>query len=223
MIGTCFPRCEVPTWFNQQALGSILKLELPRDWNEGRVIGIALSVVVSFKEYKDQHNSLLVKCTFEFTNVSLSPKSFIVGGWSEQGDDESHSVESDHVFIGYTTWFNLKKRQQFSSANEVSLRFEVTNGTSEVAECEVMKCGFSLVYEPDDAEKTSSWEANPSMQNNRQGQISSYITVEDDADADAPIATPTTAQSNNMMNIFVNLFRTKSRTRDDHEPTRNAT
>lgn len=74
---------------------------------------------------------------------------------------------SDHVFIGYSTLFNSKQRQQFSSATEVSLRFEVTNGTREVAECKVMKCGFSLVYESDEAE-SATWEANP-MENSTQG------------------------------------------------------
>ncbi|KAL0827106.1 hypothetical protein Bca101_050783 [Brassica carinata] len=155
LISTCFPGCDIPAWFNHQALGSILKMELPKDCNTGRFVGVALSVVVSFKEYKHQNNSTLqVKCTCEFTNASLSLESFIVGGWSEPGD-EPHTVESDHVFIGYTTWFNIKKRQQLSSANEIFLRFEVTNGTSAVAECEVMKSGFSLVYEVEVAENTS--------------------------------------------------------------------
>ncbi|VVB08004.1 unnamed protein product [Arabis nemorensis] len=227
LIGTCFPGCEVPAWFDHQALGSLLKLELPREWNEGRFIRIALCVVVSFKEYKDQHNSLQVKCTCEFTNVSLSPGSFIVGGWSEQGD-EPHTIKSDHVFTGYTSWFDLKKRQHFLSAHEVSLRFEVTNGTSEVAECEVMKCGFSLVHEPDEAESTS-WEANPSMQNNRHDQRSSYITAEDDADC--PNVTPTSEL--NRVDSFLSFFGIKPKTRDlviqnegenlGIEPNRNAT
>ncbi|CAL9241825.1 unnamed protein product [Arabidopsis halleri] len=157
LIGTCFPGCDVPVWFNHQALGSVLRLELPQDGNEGRLSGIFLCVVVSFKEYKAQNNSLQVRCTCEFSSVSR--ESFIVGGWSEP-NEELHKVVSDHVFIGYSTLFNSKQRQQFSSATEVSLRFEVTNGTREVAECKVMKCGFSLVYESDEAE-SATWEAKP--------------------------------------------------------------
>lgn len=189
LIGTCFPGCEIPAWFNHQALGSVVTLELPQDWNAGKFNGIAVCVVVSFKEYKDQNNSIQVKCTCEFTNICLSPESFVVGGWSEPGD------ESDHIFIGYTTLFNIKERQQFSSATEASFRFEVTNGTSEVTECKVMKCGFSMVYEADEAEN-ATWEETPRMENNRQDQRSSFRNGVDD---DFPIednsnaTTPTTA------------------------------
>ncbi|KAL0785145.1 hypothetical protein Bca101_001391 [Brassica carinata] len=55
-----------------------------------------LNGVVSFKDYKDQNNGLQVICTCEFTNVSLSRESFIIGGWSTPGD-EPHTIESDHV------------------------------------------------------------------------------------------------------------------------------
>lgn len=151
LIGTCFPGCDVPAWFNHQAFGSVLKLEFPRDWNEGKLNGIALCCAVSFKDYKDQNNGLQVKCTSEFTNVSSSRESFTIGGWSEPGD-EPHTIETDHIFVGYTTLFNSKKRQQFTSGTEVSLTFEVTNGMSGVEGCKVMKCGFTLVYEPEEAE-----------------------------------------------------------------------
>ncbi|CAA7057313.1 unnamed protein product [Microthlaspi erraticum] len=154
LIGTCFPGCDVPAWFNHHAFGSVLKLSFPRDWNEGKLNGIALCCVVSFKDYKDQNNGLQVQCTSEFTNVSLSRESFIIGGWSEPGD-EHHTIETDHIFVGYTTLFNSKKRQQFTSGTEVSLTFEVTNGTSGVEGCKVMKCGFTYVYEPEEAENLS--------------------------------------------------------------------
>ncbi|KFK24061.1 hypothetical protein AALP_AAs46094U000400 [Arabis alpina] len=226
LISTCFPGCDVPEWFSHQAFVSVLKMELPRDFSQGRLNGIALCVVVSFKEYKDQNNSLQVKCTWELTNESMSVESFVVGGWSNS-EDEPHTVESDHTFIGYHTLPNTKKRQQFSSATEVSLRFVVTNGTSEVAVCKVMKCGFSLVYESDEAEITS-WEANPSMQTNRQGKISSYGQDV----VDCPIETPTTSEYNKA-DSFLKFFRIKSKTRDvvipnegenlGHEPSRSAT
>ncbi|ESQ39635.1 hypothetical protein EUTSA_v10000747mg [Eutrema salsugineum] len=194
LISTCFPGCEVPAWFNHKALGSVLELELPQGWNEERITGIALSVVVSFNGCTDQNNSLQVKCTCEFTNVSLSSESFIVGGWSEP-DEEPHTVKSEHVFIGYTTWFNIKKRQQHSSVDSVSLRFEVTNGTSTVAECEVMKCGFSLVYEPEEAENTSCEE------NSRMDKSSSFTVDNDDCPANSD-ATPTTADYKRFNSIF---------------------
>lgn len=96
LVSTCFPGCDIPAWFNHQAYGSVLNVEFPWYWNEGQLNG-----VVSFKDYKDQNNGLQVICTCEFTNVSLSRESFIIGGWSTPGD-EPHTIESDHVFIGYT-------------------------------------------------------------------------------------------------------------------------
>ncbi|CAN8267458.1 unnamed protein product [Cochlearia groenlandica] len=149
LIGTCFPGYDIPAWFEHQTFGSELELAFPRDWSERKLNGIALCVVVSFKDYVDQNNGLQVKCNCQFTNEALSRDSFLIGGWSEPGD-EPHKIDLDHVFIGYTTLFNIKKRQQFSTATEVSLRFEVTNGTSKVEECEVVKCGFALVYESND-------------------------------------------------------------------------
>lgn len=48
-----------------------------------------------------------------------------------------------------------------------------------------MKCGFALVYNPDEADNTS-WEANidptPKMKNGKRDQISSYKSIEDDDD-----------------------------------------
>ncbi|KAL0692987.1 hypothetical protein Bca4012_060167 [Brassica carinata] len=198
LISSCFPGCDIPAWFNHQALGSVLKMELPKDCNTCRFIGIVLAVVVSFKEVRHQNNSTLqVKCTCEFTNSSLSPESFVVGGWSEPGD-EPHTVESDHVFIGYTTWFNIKKRQQLSSANEVSLRFEVTNGTSAAAECEVVKSGFSLVYETEEAEN-ASWEATSRLE-----KRSSY--TEDDYPSGTPSPTTSAFKRNHLGFNTANKF-----------------
>ncbi|CAH2046351.1 unnamed protein product [Thlaspi arvense] len=182
LIGTCFPGCDLPAWFDHKAFGSELNLEFPRDWNEGKLNGIALCVVVSFGDYKDQNNGLQVRCTCEFNSVSLSRESFIIGGWSEPGD-EPQTIGADHVFIGYTTLFNIKKRQQFSSATKVCLSFQVTNGTSKVAECKVMKCGVTLVYEADEVVNTSCEEnidATPRMEDGQQGQTSAYKGAQDD-------------------------------------------
>ncbi|EOA18839.1 hypothetical protein CARUB_v10007461mg [Capsella rubella] len=195
LIGACFPGCELPAWFDHQALGSVLTLELPQDCNAGRNVGIAVCTVISFKEYREQKNSLQVTCSCEFTNLSMSPESFVVGGWSKP-EDEPHTFEADHIFIGYTSFYNIKKNQQFPSATEVSLRFQVTNGTSEVSTCKVIKCGFSLVYEPDETESIS-WEANPGIEDHR----STYTE-----DNGCPSVTPTTANSY-MGYTFINYFR----------------
>ncbi|ESQ39631.1 hypothetical protein EUTSA_v10000751mg [Eutrema salsugineum] len=190
LIGTCFPGCDVPLWFNHQTFGSILKRTLPRDLKEGRVNGVFLCVVVSFKEFKGQTNTLQVKCNCEFTDhaiIRLRRKiSIIVGGCSELSSDESRKIDSDHVFIGYTNWFNTNKSQKNEDdkeyvPTEISLGFEVTDGASEVRECEVMKCGFSLLY---NSEGAVSWEprfdASPRSEESIHGELASHIASEHD-------------------------------------------
>ncbi|CAA7054997.1 unnamed protein product [Microthlaspi erraticum] len=162
--GACFPGCEVPAWLSHQAYGSVIVLpELSRHWSNNGTTGVALCAVVSFT---DQTHRFLVKCTCEFKNADGSLRRFIctVGG------TEPQKIESDHVFIGYTSWLQIKKQKQqeddkkgYSYSDDhyqASLRFEVTDGTGEVVEkCQVVKCGFSLVYESDENESVS-WEVN---------------------------------------------------------------
>lgn len=198
LISSCFPGSEVPPWFKHQAFGSVLKQELPRHWDEGRVNGLALCVVVSFKNYKDQNNSLQVKGIFEFTdhaNISMSHISYIVGGWTKIPEDEPSRIDSDHVFIGYNNWFYIKcqedKHKNGCVPTNVTLRFEVTNGANEVAECKVTKCGFSLVYESDEVEKGSreaTSDANSKIEESKLSETRSYKTVEDNVQFSGELA-----------------------------------
>lgn len=175
-VGACFPGCEVPAWLSHQAYGSVIVLpELSRYWSNNGTTGVALCAVVSFTDYQDQKNRFLVKCTCEFKNAdgSLRQLSCTVGG------TEPQKIESEHVFIGYTSWLQIKKQKEqeddkkgYSYSDDhyqASLRFEVTDGTGEVLEkCQVLQCGFSLVYESDETESVS-WEVNSNHTDPRMG------------------------------------------------------
>ncbi|BAB11393.1 disease resistance protein RPS4 [Arabidopsis thaliana] len=150
LIGICFPGWQVPGWFNHRTVGLELKQNLPRHWNAGGLAGIALCAVVSFKDYISKNNRLLVTCSGEFKkeDKTLFQFSCILGGWTEHGSYEAREIKSDHVFIGYTSWLNFMKSDDSIGcvATEASLRFQVTDGTREVTNCTVVKCGFSLIY-----------------------------------------------------------------------------
>ncbi|CAL9241812.1 unnamed protein product [Arabidopsis halleri] len=167
LVATCFPGSEVPAWFNHRASGAILEPEFPRHWSESEFVGIALCAIVSFQDYEIQKNNLMVKCICKFNNVAgNSSSSFFncnVGGLSDAGD-EKRMINSTHVFIAFTSWLNINKCQEVGLENGciptmASIEFEVTDGTCQAANCEVLKCGFSLVCESDNAEN-GSWDAN---------------------------------------------------------------
>lgn len=162
LVGTCFPGYEVPASFDHQAFGALLKPNLPRHWCDSRLTGIALCAVIMFPDYQHQSNRFLVKCTCQFETEYGPCISFssIVGGWSEPGD-EPRTIDSAHVFIGYTSWLDINKRHVENHGkgcipSKASLRFQVTDGASEVAKCQVLKCGFTLVYTPNDSDDIPS-------------------------------------------------------------------
>ncbi|ESQ39656.1 hypothetical protein EUTSA_v10000765mg [Eutrema salsugineum] len=210
LIGTCYPGYEVPPWFSHQAYGSVLEPKLPPHWCNNKFLGIALCATVSFRDYRDQNNRLLAKCTCEFENLDAPCSRFSVPveGWFETGN-EPRTIESDHVFIGYISWLNIKRRQEeeFKKGcvpTKAILRFQVTDETGEeIAQCEVVKCGFSLVYEPDDevCNVSSSAAARTRMNGeSSQSEVSTLTSAEDDSDC--PIGTPTTANSNSENSSF---------------------
>lgn len=165
-IGACFPGCEIPAWFSHQVSGSMIVLpELRRHWNNDKITGVALCAVISFTDYQDQSHSSLVTCTCEFKNADGSSRRFS----RTVGVIKQEKLQSDHVFIGYTSWYQIKKQKQeeddkkgctSSDDDKAYLTFEVTDGTSEVVtKCQVLQCGFSLVYEADEIDSVS-WEVN---------------------------------------------------------------
>jgi disease resistance protein RPS4 len=152
---TSFPGCEMPSWFSHDAIGSMVEFELPPHWNHNRLSGIALCVVVSFKNCKS-HANLIVKFSCEQNNGEGSSSSITwkVGSLIEQ-DNQEETVESDHVFIGYTNCLDFIKLVKGQGGpkcapTKASLEFSVRTGTGGEATLEVLKSGFSFVFEPEE-------------------------------------------------------------------------
>ncbi|KAF8107623.1 hypothetical protein N665_0119s0084 [Sinapis alba] len=179
LFSTCFPGCEVPSWFCHEAVGSELNLELSPHWSENKFVGIALCVVLSLPNGQEQVNSFSVTCKFSLKSRDGSHQiSFdrLVGSWNRHGKKpdkmangkkpdkvaingkKQDKMASDHVFICYTRCSNNIKcfEEQCSGActpTTTSLEFGVTD---EKARVEVLKCGLRLVYASDEPQKTNS-------------------------------------------------------------------
>lgn len=155
-FGACFPGWEVPTWFSHRASGSVLKPTLPP---HNRFTGIALCAVIQFPGFSD-HNEISVNCNCIFRNQNgiRIPFSYTIGGWRESSNTQL-KIESSHVFIGYVRRLDINKQVEGCEFNEASLKFQVTDGTGEVlVGCEVLRCGFNLVYAPDQRDSIC-WDA----------------------------------------------------------------
>ncbi|KAF2533583.1 hypothetical protein F2Q70_00031350 [Brassica cretica] len=157
LIGVCYPSWQLPVWFNHRTVGSELKQNLPRHWNEDGLTGIALCAVVSFRDYQAKNNRLLVRCTAEFKEKDEPVIQFscILGGWTGHGSDRPRDIikSSGHVFIGYTSLLHIKKWdiEELFAATEASFEFEVTDGTNQITNCEVFiltMVGRSVVRRP---------------------------------------------------------------------------
>ncbi|KAL0887672.1 hypothetical protein Bca101_011655 [Brassica carinata] len=150
VFDTSFPGCEMPSWFCHEAIGSLVEFEFPPHWNHNRLAGIVLCVIVSFKNCQD-HANMTVKFTGEGSCTSITWK---VGNLTDQ-DNEVDMVESDHVFIGYTNCLDFIKLLESQvprkcAHTKASLEFSVTTGIGEEARFEVLRSGFSFVFEPEE-------------------------------------------------------------------------
>ncbi|KAL0644775.1 hypothetical protein Bca4012_043065 [Brassica carinata] len=161
LFSTCFPGCEVPSWFCYETVGSELEVKLLPHWHDKRLAGIALCAVVSFHDCHDQISRLSVTCTFKVKveDESWVPFTCPVGSWTKHGD----KIESDHVFIGYTSCpctikFPEDENSDKCTYTEASLEFTVAGGTNEKGKLKVLKCGLGLVYAKDKS-KNSCHEA----------------------------------------------------------------
>ncbi|XP_010437371.1 PREDICTED: disease resistance protein RPS4-like [Camelina sativa] len=147
LLITCFPGSEVPSWFNHQTFGSELKLKFPPHWCDNRLSTLVLCAVVKFPE--DEINRFSIECTCEFKNEVETCIRFsctLGGGWIEP-----RKIDSDHVFIGYTSCSHITKHLEGSLKSqehhkyvptEASIEFTVRHGAGEI-----VNCGLSLVYE----------------------------------------------------------------------------
>ncbi|XP_010492754.2 PREDICTED: LOW QUALITY PROTEIN: disease resistance-like protein CSA1 [Camelina sativa] len=154
-FSTSFPGCEMPSWFCHNAIGSMVEFELPPHWNHNRLSGIALCVVVSFK-ISQNHANLTVRFSCEQTTGEGSSTSITwkIGSLIEHYD-EVDPVESDHVIIGYTNCSDFIKPVKGQGPSQcaptkASIEFSVTADTGEEARFEVLKSGFSFVFEPEE-------------------------------------------------------------------------
>ncbi|CAH8278286.1 unnamed protein product [Arabidopsis lyrata] len=163
LFTTCFPGCEVPSWFCHDGVGSRLELKLLPHWHDKSLSGIALCAVISFPGVEDQTSGLSVACTFTIKagRTSWIPFTCPVGSWTREGE----TIQSNHVFIAYISCphtIRCLKDENSDKCNftEASLEFTVTGGTSEIGK--VLRCGLSLVYEKN-KNKNSSHEATYDM------------------------------------------------------------
>ncbi|XP_010492764.1 PREDICTED: disease resistance-like protein CSA1 [Camelina sativa] len=154
---TSFPGCEMPSWFSHGAIGSMVEFELPPHWNHNRLSGIALCVVVSFQNCQN-HANLTVRfsCAQNNGKSSCTNITWKVGSLIEQ-DSKVNTVELDHVLIGYTNCSSFIKLVEGQSPRKCAptkalLEFRVTTGTGGGGESrfEVLKSGFSFVFEPEE-------------------------------------------------------------------------
>ncbi|KAG7604976.1 Toll/interleukin-1 receptor homology (TIR) domain superfamily [Arabidopsis thaliana x Arabidopsis arenosa] len=164
LFSTCFPGCEVPSWFGHEAVGSLLQRKLLPHWHDKRLSGIALCAVVSFPDSQDQLSCFSVTCTFKIKaeDKSWVPFTCPVGTWTREGNKKD-KIESDHVFIAYISSPHSircleEKNSDKCNFSEASLEFTVTSGTGGIGVFKVLKCGLSLVYE-NDKNNNSSLEA----------------------------------------------------------------
>lgn len=140
---TSFPGSEVPSWFDHRMIGSTLKLKFPPHWCDNRLSTIVLCAVVAFQ---NEINSFSIECTCEFKNelgTCTRFSSILGGGWIEP-----RKIDSDHVFIGYTSSSHIINHVEGSPEHqkcvptEASIKFKVIDGAGEI-----VNCGLSLVYE----------------------------------------------------------------------------
>ncbi|KFK28606.1 hypothetical protein AALP_AA7G019600 [Arabis alpina] len=160
LVGVSFPGNDLPLWFRHQRMGSFMETHLPPHWCDEKFIGLSLCAVVSFKDYEDHTSQFSVVCKCKFKNEDGVCITFIcnIGGWNETSGSSSHEEEprrlsSDHVFISYNNFFHAKKRHDHNRCcnTTASFTFSVTDGTKRKPKsCEVVKCGMSLLYAPDE-------------------------------------------------------------------------
>ncbi|KAF3489768.1 hypothetical protein F2Q69_00057059 [Brassica cretica] len=162
LASVSFPGNDLPLWFRHQRMGSSMETHLPPHWCDDKFIGLSLCVVVSFKDYVDKTNRFSVICKCKFRNEDGDCISFTcnLGGWKEQcgssssREEEPRKLTSDHVFISYNNCFHAKKSHDLNRCcnTTASFKFFVTDGVAKrkLDGCEVVKCGMSLLYAPDE-------------------------------------------------------------------------
>lgn len=143
---TSFPGSEVPSWFDHRMIGSTLNVKFPPHWCDNRLSTIVLCAVVAFPHIQKENriqkkNRFSIECTCEFTNEpgNCTRFSYILGG----GWIEPRNIDSDHLFIGYTSCSHITNYVEGSQCvpTEATIKFQVIDGAGEI-----VNCGLSLEY-----------------------------------------------------------------------------
>ncbi|XP_019096050.1 PREDICTED: inactive disease resistance protein RPS4-like [Camelina sativa] len=162
LVSVSFPGNDLPLWFRHQRMGSSIETHLPPHWCDNKFMGLSLCVVVSFKDCEDQSNRFSVICKCKFKSESGDCIRFIctLGGWTEPCGScghQSRKIVSDHVFLSYNNSFHVKKCREESNEHNrccntaASFKFFVSDDNKrKLGSCEVVKCGMSLLYAPDE-------------------------------------------------------------------------
>ncbi|KFK28602.1 hypothetical protein AALP_AA7G019000 [Arabis alpina] len=167
LVAVCFPGSDIPSWFCQQRMGSSIETALLPHWCNSKFIGASLCAVVNFKDYEGhQANRLSVRCKCRFKNQNGQSISFTfgLGGWNESCGSSCHEprkLGSDHVFISNNNcnmpvfgWSEESNDSSRCHPTSASFEFYLTDETDRKLEwCEVIRCGMSLLYAPDENDR----------------------------------------------------------------------
>ncbi|CAE6218382.1 unnamed protein product [Arabidopsis arenosa] len=174
LASVSFPGSDLPLWFRNQRMGSSIETHLPPHWCDSKFMGISLCVVVSFKDYEDQTSRFSVICKCKFKSESGDCIRFVctLGGWNElcgSSGHQSRKLGSDHVFLSYNNCFHVKKFCEDGNdynrccITAASFKFFVNDDSKrKLGSCEVVKCGMSLLYAPDE----SDYRLQETLENN---------------------------------------------------------
>lgn len=195
LSGVSFPGNDLPLWFRHHRIGSSLETQLPPHWCDDKFIGLSLCVVISFNDYEDKTNRFSVICKCKFRNEDGDCISFTcnLGGWKEQcglssQEEEPRRLSSDHVFISYNNCFHAKKSHDLNRCcnTTASFKFFVTDdgvAKRKLDFCEVVKCGMSLLYAPDE----NDYRLQGLQENNLEKTVSGEETDLNETDMDEAV------------------------------------
>ncbi|XP_060667731.1 disease resistance protein RPV1-like [Ziziphus jujuba] len=150
-IRICCPGNEIPEWFTYQCNGSsMMNIQLPLNWNDANILGIALCAVVGFQNFTSDGGdpTILFQFSLRGKNDGYGSNTFCwrVKGW-KMDEDARGVVNSDHLFMWYDHGMfdgMLDKIPKKTESYCSSFFF-----TTHIDRSTIKKCGFSLLYAQD--------------------------------------------------------------------------
>lgn len=192
------PGNEIPAWFSHERNVSSVTVQLPPNWYNDKLMGLAFYVVFTPLEASLYENSMYLKCTLEFGGPPRRRYGFY--------GPRNFSIESDHVWLSYFSASNFEYRRPPLNSKYVKARFSncarprnpVNSAQTELC---MKRCGFRLVYRKDvediilqnSIEKLTEEEGSTVKQN---CSASFYVNEKEESRIDAS-GWSTTEQSRN--------------------------